>query len=200
MIGSFLRLTLSQNLKIKKSCSILSKCIGVYHGKRGVYMKTIKKTVKTNPKKLSVNMQTIEKSEQIYDSDFFKWTKDQANYLKKQEFSSLDIENLIEEIESLGRSERRTLESYLEILLMHMLKAKYQPAKHSKSWDLSIKNSRQKFKKILSQNPSLKPKLAAILKDSYESARLDAALETKLDEKIFPLKSPWTMTEILSEK
>lgn len=134
-----------------------------------------------------------------YEQDFYGWTRMQSRLLKKQEFSNLDIENLIEEIESLGRSERRTLESYLEILLMHMLKVEYQPAKHSKSWDLSIKNSRQKFKKVLKQNPSLKPKLPEILKDAYESARLDAALETKLEEKKFPVNCPWTMDEILAE-
>lgn len=80
-----------------------------------------------------------------------------------------------------------------------MLKVKYQPAKHSKSRQLSIRNSRLKFKKILRQNPSLKSKLHEILKDSYKSARLDAALETQLDEKTFPLECPWTLIEILSE-
>lgn len=159
-------------------------------------MKLQKKSssIKIYPKKLLV---TLPKN--VYESDFFKWTKNQANFLKKQEFSKLDIENLIEEIESLGRTEKRTLESYLEILLMHMLKVKYQPKKHTKSWDLSIKNCRQKFKKVLKQNPSLKPKLPNILKDSYESARLDAALETQLDEKTFPLSCPWSIEEILSE-
>jgi len=136
----------------------------------------------------------------LHEKDFFKWTRKQAACLKKQEFSNLDIENLIEEIESLGRSERRTLESYLEVMLMHMLKVKSQPQRHSKSWDLSIKNSRQKFKKVLKQSPSLKSKFAEILKDAYASARLDAALETGLDEKVFPINCPWTMDQILSEE
>ena len=165
-----------------------------------VIMKKTKTTVKTSSTNLSVSAPASAKVNLEYEKDFYKWTRNQAKILKNKEFSNLDIENLIEEIESLGRSERRTLESYLEILLMHMLKAKYQPAKHSKSWDLSIKNSRQKFKKVLKQNPSLKPKLAEILRDSYESARLDAALETKLDEKIFPANCPWTIDEILSEE
>lgn len=160
----------------------------------------MKKIVKSYPKKLTSFVTNSKNKTLIYEKDFFKWTNDQAKLLRKQEFSSLDIENLIEEIESLGRSERRTLESYLEILLMHMLKVKFQPSKHTKSWDLSIKNSRQKFKKVLSQNPSLKRKLNDILKDAYESARLDAALETNLDEKTFPKSCPWKMDEILFEK
>lgn len=132
-----------------------------------------------------------------YDKDFFKWANTQAHFLKNKDFFRLDIEHLIEEIESLGRSEKRMLQSYLEILLMHMLKAKYQPMHRSKSWDLSIKNSRQKFKQVLNENPSLKPKLSDILKYAYASARLDAAQETGLDEKIFPIKCPWSLKEIL---
>jgi Domain of unknown function DUF29 len=165
-----------------------------------VIMKTTKKIVKSIRKRPSISAPASSKEELEYENDFAKWANTQAMHLKKQEFSKLDIENIIEEIESLGRSERRTLESYLEILLMHMLKIKYQPAKHSRSWDLSIKNSRQKFKKVLNKNPSLKPKLEEILKDSYESAILDAALETMLDENVFPVNCPWTMAEILSEE
>lgn len=157
------------------------------------------KTLKTKPKRLTVSAPVSEKDTLLHERDFFKWTKKQAQYLKNQDFSNLDIAHLIEEIESLGRSERRTLESYLEILLMHMLKVTYQPKKHTKSWDLSIKNSRQKLKKVLKQNPSLKPKLPDILTDAYESARLDAALDTGLDERTFPVRCPWTIEEILTD-
>lgn len=162
-------------------------------------MKTPQKTLKSKPKSLTVSAPISQKEELLYERDFFKWTKMQAKHLKNLDFSHLDISHLIEEIESLGRSERRTLESYLEILLMHMLKVTYQPKKHTKSWDLSIKNSRQKFKKVLKQNPSLKPKLPDILTDAYESARLDAAVDTGLDETAFPVSCPWSLEEILNQ-
>lgn len=68
-----------------------------------------------------------------YEKDFFKWTKTQANHLKKKEFSKLDIENLIEEIKSLGRSEKRAIKSYLANLLLDLLKIECQPGKHTKS-------------------------------------------------------------------
>lgn len=159
-------------------------------------MKKTNKTLKVSPKKLSMSapVQEVE-----YQKDFFKWTKEQAFFLKNQEFNKLDIANLIEEIESLGRSEKRTLKSYLEVLLMHLLKMVYQPKKQSKSWILSIKNSRKKFKETLKENPSLKPKLAEFLKETYESSRWDAALETGLDESAFPEKLPWTVKQILDD-
>ena len=71
-----------------------------------------------------------------YEKDFFRWTKEQSEMLKTGEFERLDIAHLIEEIESLGKSQRDKLESYFTILLMHLLKIKYQPTSHSKSWDL----------------------------------------------------------------
>ena len=154
-----------------------------------------KKTTRALPKKMTIS---APKTKTVtYEKDFYKWTKDQSLFLKKEEFTKLDIEHLIEEIESLGRSEKRTLKSHLEVLLMHMLKSKYQPKKHTKSWDLSIKNSRYKTESVLKDNPSLKPQLKEILKEAYFAARLDAALETGLEEKVFPEECPWKLEDIL---
>lgn len=80
-----------------------------------------------------------------------------------------------------------------------MLKAKYQPEKHTRSWDLSIKNSLREAKIVLKENPSLKHKLIEIFEQSYEGAIVGAALETGLDEKSFPTECPWTIEEILGE-
>ena len=154
-----------------------------------------KKTTKALPKKMTLS--APRKNGITYEKDFYKWTRDQSRLLKKEEFSKLDIEHLIEEIESLGRSEKRTLRSQLEILLMHMLKSKYQPKKHTKSWDLSIKNSRFKAESVLKDNPSLKPQLNEILKEAYFAARLDAALETGLKEETFPEECPWKLEDVL---
>lgn len=141
---------------------------------------------------------SIEK--QVYDTDFSKWATCQAVFLKRKEFEKLDIENLIEEIESLGRSEKRTLASYLENLLIHLLKVKFQKLEiDSVSWQLSIREASHKARKTLSENPSLKPKLKEIVEDSYFSARLRASKETKLPEDIFPEVCPWSLKEIFPD-
>jgi hypothetical protein len=128
-----------------------------------------------------------------YTEDFYKWTKDQVNFLKKQEFTKMDIDNLIEEIESLGRSEKRALKSYLAILFQHLLKIKYQPAKHTKSWDMSVKNSLHQAQSLLIENPSLKAELQNLAEDAYFTGRLNAISETGLEEEVFPEKCPWKL-------
>ncbi len=162
-------------------------------------MATQKKIVSYRPKKMAIAAtSTDEKSLAVplYDKDFYKWTSTQSKLLRKGKYSKLDIQNLIEEIESLGRSEKRTLMSYLEVLLMHMLKVEYQPKKHTSSWDASIKEAGYKTQKALSENPSLKPKLKEIYKDAYFSARLKAVVETGLKESTFPEECPWTLKDL----
>lgn len=131
-----------------------------------------------------------------YDIDLHLWSEHQAQLLRNREFDKLDIINMIEEIESLGRSEERTLESHLTIQMIHMLKVKYQSEKYTRSWDLSIKGSNINAKKVLRKNPSLKSKLKDILYDAYSTARNCAAQETGLEEEIFPEECPWTIEDL----
>ena len=133
----------------------------------------------------------------IYDEDFYGWTNEQAELLEKGDYEHMDILNLIEEILCLGRSQTDKLESHLEIFFIHMLKKKYQPEKETRSWNLSIKNSRERAIKTLRDNPSLKHKLNEIINTSYSYARTGAAQETGLEEYIFPKECLWTIEEIL---
>jgi len=160
-------------------------------------MEPIKKTVKARSKKMSVAIPAKEELE--YEKDFSKWAKNQAKFLRNREFTKLDMGNLVEEIEDLSKRERDKLASHLENLLMHKLKVKFQPGKHAKSWDLSIKAADHKVQKVLKENPSLKPKLKDIVKDAFFSARLKAALETKLEEDTFPEECPWSLKELFSD-
>lgn len=133
-----------------------------------------------------------------YKTDFYLWLQNQILLLKNGEFVNLDVRHLIEELDSLGISEKKALRSHLCNLILHLLKVKYQPAKHTKSWDRSILNARVEIKWLLKESPSLKNELQAIFCDAYEAARLKAALETKLSVSIFPCRPPWTLTAILS--
>lgn len=131
-----------------------------------------------------------------YETDFYSWTQQQAGLLKAGRFSDADFENIIEEIESMGRSEKRELESRLAVLLQHLLKWKYQPARRGKSWELTIKWQRVDFLKVLRDNPGLKSKLAGLLIDAYQSAVIKASEETGIDESDFPTTCPWSFEEI----
>ena len=131
-----------------------------------------------------------------YETDFYQWTRDQLKILKNGEFNNLDIGHMIEEIESLGNSEKNAIESHLIILLLHLLKIKYQPTMYCKSWENSVENAKFRIKRLVEKNPSLRTKVSEFLADAYFSARLQASSETGLETKLFPKKCPWTIEEL----
>lgn len=132
-----------------------------------------------------------------YDSDFYGWTQEQADLLRSGSLSELDTQNLLEEIESMGRSERRELESRLEVLLAHLLKWKYQEGRRSRSWTLTIIGQRQKVSRCLKQSPSLKHKLNESLEAAYSDAIIAAERETQISRNVFPDTCPWTFEQIM---
>jgi hypothetical protein len=136
-----------------------------------------------------------------YDKDFYGWVNEQAELLRTGALNQLDIENLIEEVESMGRSELSALRNRLKILIAHLLKWKYQPTYQGRSWALTIKGQRNDLKDLLDDSPSLKYKMRqnVFIKRAWKSAVIDVAKETGFDEKIFPIEPIWTLDEILSE-
>jgi hypothetical protein len=136
-------------------------------------------------------------STNLYESDFFGWTQRQAELLKARRLSELDTEHLIEEIEAMGRSERRELTRRLEVLLIHLLKWRYQPEFRGRSWQLTIIEQRRRIAKLLAANPSLKPELESCFLDAYDDARFGAMKETGLSLHTFPEQSPFDLSETL---
>jgi len=134
-----------------------------------------------------------------YEKDFYSWTQEQANLLRNGQFNDLDIPNLIEEIETMGRSEKRELESRLTILLLHLLKWKYQEVRRSRSWQLSIDEQRIQFEETLNENPGLKPTLDEIVKKAYRLAVIKAARETKISKAVFPECCPWNLAQLIED-
>jgi hypothetical protein len=133
-----------------------------------------------------------------YQTDYYGWTVEQAELLKAGDWQDLDIENLIEEVEAMGRSEKRALESRLAVLITHLLKWKYQPVRRGKSWELTIKEQRLRIIKILRDNPSLKPEIEACLLDTYPFSVIQAVKETGIDEKVFPTVCEWNIEQVLN--
>ncbi len=137
----------------------------------------------------------------LYDKDFYQWALEQAHYIKTKAFDKLDIEHLFEEVESMGKREKRELDSRLTVLLMHLLKWKYQPTYINKnSWKRTIKEQRLEVDDVLIDNPSLKPLINNYLYNSYQKAILKAANETGLDESIFPQACEWSVEQILDNE
>ncbi|MFM5983193.1 MAG: DUF29 domain-containing protein [Sphaerospermopsis kisseleviana] len=111
----------------------------------------------------------------LYEQDFYLWIETTAQHLRKGDFTEVDLGNLIEEIESMGRSEKRELKSRLIVLLMHLLKWHYQPEKRSASWQSTITEQRICLEELLEDSPSLQPLFTELFADCYNKARLKAS-------------------------
>jgi hypothetical protein len=135
-----------------------------------------------------------------YEEDVYGWATHTAELLRSNKMDEVDFDSIIEEIESLGRSEKGQLINRLSLILSHLLKWQYQPARKTRSWDLTIKENRRRFKNILKDNPSLKSKLDEILDDAYYYAKLEAGKETSIDESTFPEVCPYSFEEITSDE
>ncbi len=135
-----------------------------------------------------------------YRNDFYGWTQEQAALLKAGRLDRLDIEHLIEELESMGARERRELGNRLAVLLMHLLKWQFQPERRGRSWSLTIKIQRLDIRALLKQNPGIGPDIPEILADAYAKARLLAARQTGLDEAAFPEQCGWPIESVLSDE
>jgi Domain of unknown function DUF29 len=133
-----------------------------------------------------------------YERDFYSWLMEQARHLREGRFEALDCDNLAEEIESLGREQFNKLVSALRVLMAHVLKWDHQPSLRSRSWVLSIQEQRLEIADVLSDNPSLKPRIDEAVARGYRRARIEAAKETGLDEDAFPSTSPYAFDELIS--
>jgi hypothetical protein len=138
------------------------------------------------------------KNASLYDTDFFAWANEQAALLRAGRLSEADIENIAEEIESIGRSERRELISRLTVLLVHLLTWRYQPGLRGRSWQLTIEQQRIRLQDHLADNPSLKSQMDEIVVSAYRHARIDAERETHLPRSTFPPTCPFTFDEAMS--
>ena len=116
----------------------------------------------------------------LYEKDFLAWIEDQAQALRTRKANSLDWDNILEELESMGRSEKNALRSHLRVLLMHLIKWQWQPQKQSKSWATTIRNQRLDLKYLLKDSPSLKRLIPEMLPDALDNVADEAAFETDL--------------------
>jgi hypothetical protein len=135
----------------------------------------------------------------IYETDFYAWTQRQATLLRAEEFEAVDWNNLIEEIEALGRSETHKVESRLIILVMHLLKWEYQPERRSRSWQNTIAEQRDRLDRLFQKNPTLRVRLPAIMTFVYPYAVKKALRETGFLTSPFPVTCPYTIDQIVDE-
>lgn len=140
------------------------------------------------------------KTEREYEKDFYSWTLHSAKLLRDGKFSEVDIENVAEEIESMGKSDKRELISRFALLLSHLLKWQYQPERRGNSWKHTIKNQRLEVRELLKDSPSLKYEIDNQIEYAYEKALNIAIEETGLSESTFPKNCPFSLEQCLDNE
>jgi Domain of unknown function DUF29 len=135
----------------------------------------------------------------LYDRDFYAWSREQAALLRSGQFAAADFANIAEEIESMGRSEKRELVSRLVVLLLHLAKWRFQPELRGRSWRLSVEGQRLDIAELLAGNPSLRPMLPDVITQAWRRAVIEAQRETGLDAAAFPDECPWTAEQALDD-
>jgi hypothetical protein len=134
-----------------------------------------------------------------YTTDFNLWIQRTTHLLRERRWHEIDLEHLIEEIEDLGKSERRSIASQLTRLLLHLLKWQYQPQRRSDSWLDSITDSRTQIELAIKDSPSLKGYAVEQVKQSYQQARSKAAKQTEIPLSMFPEECPYLLKLVLEE-
>jgi hypothetical protein len=134
-----------------------------------------------------------------YDSDFYAWTQEQAKLLRQGQIKGLDLENLAEEIESLGKRDFRAFVSAIRLLTQHLLKWQYQPKKRSNSWLATIDEQRFQIALLLKDNPSFKARLGEALTAGYRQGRRDAAREIEQSLSMLPEQCLYTWDQLIEE-
>jgi hypothetical protein len=133
----------------------------------------------------------------LYERDFYLWVEQQAALLREKRLDELDVANLLEEIEWMGRKDKKSIKSNLVIVLLHLLKHEFQPKRRSRSWLDSILEHRQRLRDDLEESPSLRGHLEAVLPDAYADARARAITQTGMPDGAFPRTSPYTLEQTL---
>jgi len=135
----------------------------------------------------------------LYEVDFYGWTQEQVELLRSGRLSEIDLYNVIEEIEDMGKRQKQELRSRLTILFMHLLKWQYQPNRQGKSWVATIKIQRFEIKNHLAENPSLNSSLDGFIEKAWKAALLKAEYETGLNSSAFPQECPWTFEQAMDD-
>jgi hypothetical protein len=133
----------------------------------------------------------------LYEIDFYAWTQQQSEFLALGKWEDLDIKNLVEEIESLGKQQKQELRNRLGVLIGHLLKWDYQPELRGKSWKSTIREQRKQVQLLLKDNPSLKSYLDEAAIDAYELGLALVVRETPLDYQNLPSECPYAIAQIL---
>ena len=138
---------------------------------------------------------SLARPQQLYERDFYAWTVEQATALRSGQLRRVDLEHVAEEVEDMGKSQRRAVKSAATVILIHLLKYRYQPDHRSNSWRVTLREHRRRVRDDLADSPSLRPYTDRVFAECYRDARAAAADESGLSISTFPTMCPFTLEQ-----
>ena len=135
-----------------------------------------------------------------YEEDYSAWLAERAALLRRGQWGESDVEQTAEELEGMGKGERRAIEGDLRIVIVHLLKWRHQPSLPSPSRLQPIDNARDEIERRLADCPSLRPRLDEMVRARYANARKNAMRETGLPMETSPQTCPFGADELLDER
>lgn len=138
----------------------------------------------------------------LYNTDYHLWVLTTVKHLEHQQFESLDLQNLIEEISDLSRRDQRKMESLLTLIFEHLLKLKYWSLERERNqahWEAEILNFRKQLQRLLKASPSLKSHLVEIFDECYQDGREIAATRSRINLDTFPQEAIANLEQVLDQ-
>src|SRR6266851_7946350 len=137
-----------------------------------------------------------------YENDYYGWIQHNVRAIREGRLDEVDWANVAEELEDMGKSEKRALRSQMARLMAHLLKWSYQPERRQMSdhsWRATIEHARESVSELLGESPSLKPQLPQLLPQAYRDAVAEVVTQTNLPKRTFPADCPWTLDQMMAE-
>jgi len=147
------------------------------------------------------NITYIDNNKTLYDQDFYLWIQTTIQHLQERNLEQLDIENLIEEIDSMGRSEKKELKTRLVVLIEHLLKLQYwieEKDDNARGWRNTVVEQRRQITYTLADSPSLKAILNDVFLPCYQDAKKDTINKYQLPSNLFPEEPPFSLAQVLN--
>ncbi len=140
---------------------------------------------------------------ELYERDYYAWIQEQVRALRQRRIEDVDWKNVAEEIEDLGKSEKRSVESHIARIIEHLLKLAYAPARmkslNRRGWEVTIREARRQIRRLLTESPSLRRKTREVFPHAYEGGRNAALIALRLPDSALPEASPWTLEQVLED-
>jgi hypothetical protein len=140
---------------------------------------------------------------ELYDGDYYAWIQEQVSALRQRRIEDVDWDNVAEEVEDLGKSERRSIQSQLETIIEHLLELAYTRGatriRNARLWKGSANVARMKLTQLLEESPSLRTKLEELFAKAYRTGRIRALSTSKLPDESIPALAPWPLSQVMND-